>query len=768
MSRTVIICEKPSQARNLRAALGDRHGRILAAQGHLLRLEEPEEVNAAWGAWGFDVLRPAEGRYGWRPDEGDGKRERLQEIGKALSSADRVIIATDCDREGQAIGESILRHLGFGGEVLRALFTAEDEISLTRAFAALKPNGELRPLYEAAVARAQADQIFNLTLTRAATVRLRPDGWRGALGIGRVKTPTLGLACARETEIRDFHPIDFFEVAVIVAGDAGRATLWHRPRGEARIFDAAKADRIALAASSYAGPLSVTRKAKASVPPRPFDLPTLQKHAGKWGWTATQTGDVAQALYERHKLITYPRAENRYLPENLIPSAGALLDKLRTVEALAALAPAAPVIRTGKAGLWSDAGIAGASHHAMIPNINVSDMAAGVAALDADERRLFDAIALAFLAAVSPDHEFDETCLSFCVHIDGDLLEGDTQADAAEKIDFLAIGRVVTRDGWKAVLSDDAEQEEEPDDGCGGLPSFNDGDAVVCDMVRAHPRKTTVPKRFTEGDLIEAMQNAWKFVEDQVERERLKDAKGIGTPATRDSVIEGLKRQGLLTTNGKHLAPSDLAMWFYSVLCDHAPELVDPGATARMEARLDDVLGGSADADTVINEIAELTGRLVAHLREASPQGTPAFKRPPSAALLAAAKAKAKRDGKRLPKGASEDAQICRDYLGPRRDPADGPSEKQLAYARKLAAETGAELPADAERDAAALSKWIDQARAGSGRDLASSKQREWIVKLVDGGAKAPRGYPDRISATDAKTFLDREFGKKASKNRNL
>ncbi|WP_018391664.1 DNA topoisomerase [Ancylobacter sp. FA202] len=441
---TVIICEKPSQARNLRAALGDRHGRILAAQGHLLRLEAPEEVNEAWRVWSLDVLRPAKGRYGWRADEGDGKAERLDEIRKALSGAGRVIIATDCDREGQAIGESLVRHLGFTGEVLRAMFTAEDETSLKAAFAALKPNAHWANLFAAAVARAQSDQIFNLTMTRAATVKLRPEGWRGPLGIGRVRTPTLGLVCARELEIRSFVPRDFYEIEAVVAGAAGEASLWYRPRGDARIFDPARADRIALAAASYQGPIEVSREARKAAPPRPFDLPSLQKHAGKWGWGAKKVLDVAQALYERHKLITYPRAETRYLPENLVPSADNLLTALRGIDGLAPLLPAAAVIRKGKSGLWSDAGIAGASHHALIPNVNAPNMSASVAALDHDERMLFDAIARAFIAAISPDHEFDETTLSFPVQVP-------EEPGSIEVLRFQARGRVVTRPGWKAV-----------------------------------------------------------------------------------------------------------------------------------------------------------------------------------------------------------------------------------------------------------------------------------------------------------------------------
>src|SRR6516165_393182 len=200
---TLIITEKASQARDLRAALGTRFGQILPAEGHLLRLAEPEEVKAAWKRWSCIVLKP-DGLYPIRPSAEGNKRAKLKAIATALRTCDEVILATDCDREGQLIGQEILDHLGYRGRVQRALFTAQDPKTLRQAFAQLKPNMVLRPLYEAAVARQQADQIFNLSLTRTATKTLLTPGVRGVIGIGRVKTPTLGIVCLRELEIRNF------------------------------------------------------------------------------------------------------------------------------------------------------------------------------------------------------------------------------------------------------------------------------------------------------------------------------------------------------------------------------------------------------------------------------------------------------------------------------------------------------------------------------------------------------------------------------------
>src|ERR1700716_3146648 len=183
---TLIITEKASQAKDLRAALGDRFGQILPAEGHLLRLAEPEEVNAEWTRWSCTLLKP-DGLYPTRPAADGNKPGKLKAIAAALKRCDQVILATDCDREGQLIGQEILEHLRYRGTVERALFTAQDPKSLRQAFDKLKPNRELHPLYEAAVARQQADQIFNLSLTRTATRMLVARGTKGVIGIGRVK-----------------------------------------------------------------------------------------------------------------------------------------------------------------------------------------------------------------------------------------------------------------------------------------------------------------------------------------------------------------------------------------------------------------------------------------------------------------------------------------------------------------------------------------------------------------------------------------------------
>jgi hypothetical protein len=210
MADQIVITEKSSQARDVRTAVGSRYGDILAAEGHLFDLLEPEDVVPAWKRWSPILLRP-EGLYGTRPAEGGNKAAKLRAIREALRTARRVWLATDCDREGQLIGQEILGHYEYRGQVMRVLFTAQDSQTIRDAFGRAIPNCEYARLYAAAVARRQADQIYNLSLTRTATVILG-QGARTVLGVGRVKTPTLAIVCKRELEIRNFVPLAYFAV----------------------------------------------------------------------------------------------------------------------------------------------------------------------------------------------------------------------------------------------------------------------------------------------------------------------------------------------------------------------------------------------------------------------------------------------------------------------------------------------------------------------------------------------------------------------------
>jgi len=461
---------------------------------------------------------------------------------------------------------------------------------------------EMRPLYEAAVARQQADQIFNLSLTRTATKTLLTPGVRGVIGIGRVKTPTLAIVCLRELEIRNFRPEDYFEVLATATVANGSFQMRHAPPAKLRIKVRTRAEAIAKAAAGHNGPLGVSIEEKRQAPPRLFDLPSLQKTCGqRWGWTADKTLAVAQELYDGDgkKLITYPRAEARYLTENQIADVPAIVAALTRLRGFAQLEIAPPVIRRGTSGHFCDKALQGVSHHAVVPNVNVlDDLEARLARLSEDEKRLFALICRSYLAAVMPDYEYRQTVVTMSVPVPG-----------GATAEFRAVGRIPLRLGWKAVYQaadPDAEAEAEQT-----LPSLNDGENAMLSDARVEAKRTQPPPRYNEGTLVDAMQNAWRFVEDPALRERLKEAKGIGTPATRAEIIKGLKRQHLLTADGKLVLPTPAGLQLFELLRGAAPAVVDPGTTALWEMRLDEVVTGKMDFRAVIDGIAAAAHELI-------------------------------------------------------------------------------------------------------------------------------------------------------------
>ncbi|WP_448192241.1 DNA topoisomerase [Azospirillum sp. sgz301742] len=716
---TLIITEKSSQAKDLRTALGERFGRILPAEGHLLRLAEPEEVDPAWKRWTPTLLKP-DGLYPTRPDTHGNKPAKFKAIAAALKGCDEVILATDCDREGQLIGQEILEHVGFRGRVRRALFTAQDPKTIRQAFAALKPNDAMRPLYDAAVARQQADQIFNLSLTRTATTSLRAPGERGVIGIGRVKTPTLAIVCLREIEIRDFRPEDYFEVVATATVAAGSFPMRHAPPPKLRIKDRARAEAIARAASGHTGPLSVTVEERRQAPPKLFDLPALQKTCGqRWGWTADRTLSVAQSLYdgEGKKLITYPRAEARYLSENQIADVPALIGALTRLRGFAHLDIGKPVIRRGKSGHFCDKALEGVSHHAVVPNVNVmDDLEARLGRLSEDEKKLFALVCRSYLAAVMPDYEYRQTTATMGVP----MPEGPAPNGAT--VEFRATGRIPLRLGWRAVYTAAEQQDGPPEaDGEQELPPLVDGEATTLSDPKVEAKRTQAPPRYNEGTLIDAMQNAWRFVEDPALRDRLKEAKGIGTPATRAEVIKGLRKQNLLTAEGKWLAATPAGLALFELLRGAAPALVDPGTTALWEMRLDEVVTGRADFRAVIDGIAAEADRLIGAL-----QGRSGARIALGGALggdFGSAPAVRKGDGRRRAPAKSAAAKPPRQPRRPRRKaeaPAPAtepvtsgtarvPTERMVAFARDLATRKRVTLPPGIDRDFEACRRFLDQ-----------------------------------------------------------
>jgi DNA topoisomerase-3 len=713
MTDQIVITEKSSQAKDVRTAVGSRYGQILAGEGHLFELVEPEDVDPAWKRWSTVLLKP-DGLYGTRPAKGGNKAVKLKAIRDALRSAKRVWIATDCDREGQLIGQEILEHYKYRGEVMRVMFTAQDARTIRDAFAHAKPNSEYASLYAAAVARRQA-----VTLGK---------GSRGVIGVGRVKTPTLAIVCERELEIREFVPVAYFEIVATATVANGQFQMRYAPKE--RILRREIAEQVVKAARDFEGSLKVHIEEKRQRPPRLHDLPSLQKLcSARFGWAAARTLDVAQELYDGDgkKIITYPRAEVRYLPESLMADVPRLVAGLRANDAFGTIpVPEPPIIRKGASGSFYDKGLKGASHHAVIPNVNtIDDLPKIWPRLSSDEKKLFDVIARSYLAALMPDFRYRQTTATLDV----------------KGFEFRATGRQPIDPGWRAAFLE-WKPTDEKDDGAQLLPALRDGETAKLHDPAIENKETRPPPRYNEGTLIEAMQNAWRFVEDEALKERLKEAKGIGTPATRAEIINGLKKQSFLVNQGKTIVPTETGLSLHGILKEADSTLVDPGATAELEYLLDDVLVGKQEMMSAIDAVSEVAERIIGKLDGAatvSPRlhGTARHSdtkvRAPTPAMKRFAKSLAKQKGIKPPSGYTTSIAVCRTFLdehAPKKrdgETGEGSSPKpatraQIAFAERIAREKNIEIPRAARASVAVMAKWIE-ANKGKRRRKAERKR---------------------------------------------
>lgn len=635
--KSLVICEKGSQRANIVAAIGDRFGQVLAASGHLFTLAMPEEYSEAWADWrGFHVYRPP--GDAWKlvptvdPDEGRAKIAQVarQAIERALPSARRVYIATDADREGEVIGRELLDVYGFKGETFRVLFASEDPETIRDAFTAAIPIADREAIYQAGLARARADFIWNFSLTRAVTSALVQPGAKAVVGVGRVKTPTLAIVCRREIQIQQHKTNEAQAVRLVLETAAGTVTLTSDK--DAPFTDKAEAQAFAASLVGQSFDLTADVSKLRTGPPKPPDLGVLQALGGRWGWSAEKVLDAGQQLYSGHRIMTYVRAATRYYPEAMIAAVPAILDALRAVAAYAPMVPAEPVIRRGAGGAFSDAGLAGESHHALAPNPKaavLADLPAVLPALSAEERRLFDAVVTLFLQALSPDYEGERVAYSI---------------EAGRKFAGSATRTLVP--GWRGLGEADEADEAEQD---AVAERFAAPGRYTVTSAEAFTRKAAPPKRYNQGSLVSAMINAWQFVPEPERRARLKEAKGIGTIATRAEVIAGLLDQAQLAESANKLAPTKSGMELFAILYRIDPRLVDPGNTADWESKIDEIARGTLAPGAFLDEIEAETRRLVEVIRQQKPSalfGTPAA---PSSAQLKAVTAVMKATGKMPP-----------------------------------------------------------------------------------------------------------------------
>ncbi len=572
-------------------------GTVTWGFGHLLRQAEPQEYDEKYKKWRAEDLPivPQE----WKLIVEASAKKQFGIVKDLIARADEIVHAGDPDREGQLLIDEMLDYVGNTKPVRRILLNALDEKSIREANDHLRDNRDFAPLKESALARARADWLIGMNLSRAYTLAARRAGHDMTLPVGRVKTPTLALVVRREREIKDFHATLYYTIKAEFVHANGRFTAVWKPGeeqagldAEGRLVDKAEAEAKLAAFNEMDGEgrIETYAKARKEEPPRlPFSLSSLQVFAGRrFGYEPQQVLDTAQALYEK-KLTSYPRSDCEYLPKNQLASAVTILKNLADGEEKELAAWAMGTDEKLRSRAWDDKKIT--AHHAIIP----TTVKVNPATLTPMQRDIYFLIAQAYLAQFYPAHVYDQTKVG--VRYGGER--------------FTASGRTVRDMGWKALYAGkNADKEEPPEsDDTAALPAMKKGDPVRYGGGKLAEKQTKPPSRFTPATLLAAMKDIHKYVKDAEAKKRLRAVSGIGTEATRAAIIEDLIRRRFLKAQGKkkQLVPQSVA----ELLVDALPDAMTyPDKTAVWEDELASMAAGEGGMERFLAQQAAFAGEL--------------------------------------------------------------------------------------------------------------------------------------------------------------
>ncbi len=646
----LVIAEKPSVARDLARILGVR-GRggdgdwleneqyaITWCVGHLVELDEPASYNEAWKAWRLDRLPMLPEEFRLRPSQ--HAKGQLRTVARLLKDKRfrGVINACDAGREGELIFRYVYQYARSKLPVQRLWISSLTDDAIRRGFASLRPGRDYDALAAAAYSRSEADWLVGMNATRAVTTRNRrpsAEANNTLFSIGRVQTPTLALLVRREDEIRTFVPRSYWEVHGDFRTTDGATfqAVWRhgkQPRlAAAELADAVVARDTADAAGSRV--VDVTAKTVREPAPQLFDLTSLQRTANRrFGFSAARTLELAQALYERHKVVTYPRTDSRHLSADVAKGLPALFG------AFASFEPYAPFARTlveklprPSSRIVDDSKVS--DHHAIIPTGTLPRN------LDRDEARLFDLIVRRFLGAFFPDAEIAVTEAWIRVgpgegppppHAAPDR-ERFVEALPPPPDHFLARGRVRLVAGWQDVVGiserkdsgtdRDRDRDDEPR---GALPPLAVGQRLA-GAFKAVPRQTPPPPRHTEATLLATMESAGKTIDDEALRAAMKDV-GLGTPATRAAIIETLLRRRYIVRDKQHLVPTEMGIGLIrALIATKVGTLASPELTGSWEARLARVARGEESRAAFMADIATYVREVIEAIRGAGDDTLP-------------------------------------------------------------------------------------------------------------------------------------------------
>ncbi|MEN8726232.1 MAG: DNA topoisomerase 3 [Lentimonas sp.] len=583
----VVLAEKPSVARDIAKFLGaTSQGKgflkgdewtVTWAFGHMVELQEPEDYNPQWKPWRLSNLPIIPNEFKLRTRKDGSAHEQLLTIKRLFEEADEIVCATDAGREGELIFRYILTWANCEAKPCKRLWISSlTESAIKKGFSKLAPSVEYDRLYHAAKCRSEADWIVGLNATRFFTVEY---GQRNLLlSLGRVQTPILAMIVNRDLDIDFFKPKDFWEVHTIARG----ANFKHTG---GKFEDKEKAEAIVEKVIGQELVVqSVSKKNEKANPPQLYDLTSLQQDMNKrYGFTADQTLKLAQNLYEG-KFLTYPRTDSRYLSTDIEPTIAPLLEALRQLKPKE-LERVNPADLKFTKRIVDDKKVS--DHHAIIPTEVLGGRLSG------DEAKLYDAVVTRLIAVFYPP------CIKAVTVIGAQ----------AAKEPFRARGKVLVDPGWQALYpkAESTDASKKSDEDAQELPDFQEGESNPHEP--SLPQfKTSAPKRFNEATLLQLMETAGKIVEDEDLKEALKD-KGVGTPATRASIIEVLIQRNYIERKGKGLVSTESGRALISLIQDE--RLKSPELTGDWEFRLKQVERGEYDAAQFMSEVADYTREIL-------------------------------------------------------------------------------------------------------------------------------------------------------------
>jgi len=609
--KKLIIAEKPSVANDIARVLGGftRHGDyfesndyiLSSAVGHLLTIVPPEGVEVKRGKWSLAHLPVIPPHFDLLPIERSEERLKLLARLIKLKNVSTLLNACDAGREGELIFRYIVGHTKTSKPIERLWLQSMTPASIREGFTRLRSGKEMLPLADAAMCRSEADWLVGINGTRAMTAFNSKSGGFHLTTVGRVQTPTLAILVEREDKIKKFVARDYFEVRALFDCKAGTyAGRWFDEtfsrdekaddsglRAE-RLWDRARADAIRAKCEDRPGIVEEESKLSTQLSPLLYDLTSLQRDAnGRFGFSAKTTLSIAQALYEKHKVLTYPRTDSRALPEDYLPTVTAAMQALAR--------PYQPFVRQILAKKWvhpnqrifNDAKIS--DHFAIIPTSLAPKH------LSETEAKIYDLVTKRFLAVFFPAAEFQIT----------------TRVTRVEGEPFKSEGKIMVNAGWLEIYGKEAQTDDTP-----ALVPVAPKESPRATEVAVAALQTKPPARFSEATLLSAMEGAGKLVEDEELRDAM-GAKGLGTPATRAAIIEGLIYEKYLHRNARELQPTAKAFSLITLLRGlKIDELCSPELTGEWEHQLAQMEHGKLKRGQFMQQIAAMTRHIVERVKE--------------------------------------------------------------------------------------------------------------------------------------------------------